>query len=926
MATDGSLQFDTKINTDGFEEGTGSLLKAAEKLTEAIDNLSQKMDRAFSSSGSAAAATAHQVDEVTESARKAREEMERLQKEKAATFTGTITNNNGPTPSAFPDDGKRYNIYGQDVDELIAKEHEMEAAARRCAATVEVETQKEEDSIVSLKDSLLFAADVFKRLPEGIVSLFQRAGSAMDGTTSKTRTLQDEIDRYTDALYYAEQKGFGLGDPEYDEAYRGLALAKKKAEEYKKSLLGVNSAQEKTSQSAKHMKKTMQQTTSKGAVPLTKSILKLSNMFKLMLIRMAMRAAIQAARQGFENLAQYSDETNKSISSLMSANTRLKNSFATAFAPALNAAAPALKQMIDLLSTGVTYAGQFIAALTGKSAFVKAVDVEEDYAASLDKTNQALKDKEKETKKLAFAFDDLIQVQGKDADTEGYKPPTPDQMFETVEVEADIKNFADTVKGILSGLFDPMKDSWEDNGVAVIDAAMFTLGRLKNLGGDVGNTFLQVWDKEGYGKAVTDDLLISVANLLYTVGNLADGLDRAWGSGDTGLLIMRHMGDLLLEVTGFFRDATGEIEIWSATLDFGPLLRSFDNVLVKSKPIVEKIGDVLLWLLKEVLLPLAKWGIENGIPDAFDLIAAALEAFNSILEALQPLAIWLWEEFLQPFGEWTGKLFLAAIDKIIEWLYKFSDWIQNNQEPVEDMTLVILGFFVAFAFERFVGGVVNMLAVLPGLIGTLGGLIGKLDPLTLLMGAVIGLAAYVASAWKKMTPDEKLATKIIAIAGAIGLIVAEIGLLTSNPIMIAAGVAIAAIAGISIAGIASSAKGRSSAYSGNGYYGRSAALSAYSANIPFQLPRLATGTVVPPRAGEFAAILGDNNRDTEIISPVPAMKQAFKEAIEEMGGLGGGSQILRADLIVDGTKFGQLVYKFNNKERQRVGVRLVTEG
>jgi len=55
------------------------------------------------------------------------------------------------------------------------------------------------------------------------------------------------------------------------------------------------------------------------------------------------------------------------------------------------------------------------------------------------------------------------------------------------------------------------------------------------------------------------------------------------------------------------------------------------------------------------------------------------------------------------------------------------------------------------------------------------------------------------------------------------------------------------------------------------------------------------------------------------------MKQAFKEAIAEMGGIG-GNQTLRADLIVDGTKFAQLVYKYNNRERQRVGVRMVTEG
>lgn len=920
--TDGSLKFDTKINTDGFEEGTGSLLKAAEKLTTAIENLSAKMDKAFSSSGSAAATTARQVDEVAESARKAREEMERLQKEKAATFTGTIENNTGAGwESKLPDDGKRYNIYGQDVDEIIAKNRELEESARQASATVMAETQKEENSVVGLKDSLLLAVESFKHFPENIVALFQRAGVSMDGARAQARTLQDEIDRYQDALYYAEQKGLGLGDPEYDKAYKGLTLAKKAAEAYKKSLIGVDNTQKKAGKSASKMSGSMKRMR-KEEIPLTKSVLKLSNMFKLMLIRMSLRAAIKSAQEGFQNLARYSNETNKSISLLMSANTRLNNSFATAFSPLLQTAAPALKQMIDLLSTGATYAGQFIAALTGKSTFVKAVDVEEDYAASLKETNDELKEKEKATKKLAFAFDDLIQAQGGKVDTDAYKPPTPDQMFETVEVEADIKNFADTVKGILSGLFDPMRKSWEENGSTVIASAEFALSRLKNLGGDVGKTFMTVWDKEGYGKAVTDDLLISVSNLLFTVGNLADGLDQAWTSGDTGLLIMRHLGDLLLEVTGFFRDATGEIKIWSATLDFSPLLKSFDGILVSSRPIISKIGDILLWLLKDVLLPLAKWGLENGLPAVFDLIVAALDAFDAVLEALKPLAMWLWDEFLQPFGKWTGEVFIKAIEKIIEWLYKFSDWIQNNQGLVEDMTLVILGFFAAFAFERFVGGVANMLAVLPGLIGTLGGLIGKLDPLTLLLGSVIGLAAYVASAWEKMTPDEKLATKIIAIAGAIGLIVAEIGLITKDMLAFGVGVAIAAIAGISIAGIASSAKKRSSSGSGYSNYN----LRSVGDVSGYRIPRLATGTVVPPRAGEFAAILGDNNRETEVVSPLSTIEQALDNVMAKYMDGNGGNRQIEVNMYLDRQRLGRVVYKLNNEQKQRVGVRLVTEG
>lgn len=918
---DGSLKFDTKINTDGFEEGKGSLLKAAEKLTVAIENLSVRMDHAFSASGAAAASTARQLDEVTESTRKAREEIERLQKEKASTFTGTITHNDTPSPSSLPDDGKRYDIYGNDVDVAIARNKELEEAARQAAETVQESSRKEEQSVVGLKDSMLYAVEVFKRLPDRIIGLFQRVGTAIDGAGTKARTFQDEIDRYTDALYYAERKGLGLGDAEYDKAYKGLALAKSAAEKYKKSLVGVDDYQKKASKSAHKMGNSMKRVR-RETIPLTKSILKLSNMFKLMLIRMAMRTAIKAAQEGFSNLARYSDETNKSMSMLMSANTRLENSFATMFTPALNAAAPALKQMIDLLSTGAAYAGQFLAALSGKSTYVKAVDVEEDYAASLKETNDELKKKEKETKKLAFAFDDLIQVQGaNNTNADAYKPPTPDQMFETVEVEADIKDFAEVVKGVLSGLFDPMRQSWDENGSTVIASAKYALGELKNLGKDVGNSFVQVWEKEGYGKAVTDDVMISISNLLYTVRNLADGFEEAWERGDTGLLIMRHLGDLLLEVTGFFRDATEKIKIWSATLDFSPLLKSFDNVLVKTRPIVSKIGDILLWLLEEILLPLTKWGIENGVPAAFDLIAAALETLNAILDALKPMAIWLWEEFLKPFGEWTGKVIIEALKKVTEWLTKFSDWIRDHQEEVENITLAVLAFFAAWKITEFVSGISKMIGSMGSLIGVLSSLDLKFGAIVLVVGSIIYLATQVAKAWDKMTPGEKIATGIIAVAGAIALVVAAVAAFTKDFVTLAIAAGIAALAGLSIAGIASGANSRaSSTRAANPYAMASSAVGMY------KIPRLATGTVVPPRAGEFAAILGDNNRDTEIVSPVPAMKQAFKEAIEEMGGIGSGNQTFRADLIVDGTKFGQLVYKFNNKERQRVGVRLVTEG
>ncbi len=932
MATggsDGSLNFDTKINTEGFDAGMSTLTKAVEKLSGLIENLTNRMEGSFSGAGSAAQTAAQKVDTVAESARKAAAELERLQKEKDATFRGTIENN---VSSSVPEREGNYDVYGNDVDEIIRKQRELEAAARETTSTVTEGTEQQERSVVGLKDSMRLALEVFQRFPSTIKGAFEAAGDAASGATMKTRSLQDEIDRYTDALYYAERSGLGLGDKAYDEAYVGLSKAKKKAEEYKKSLLGVDQNQKKADKSSKKLGTSMKQTAKKGAVPLSKSIVKLSNMFQLMVIRMAMRAALQAAKEGFENLAQYSDETNKSISSLMSANTRLKNSFATAAAPVLNVMAPALKSLIDLLSEATSWAGQLFATLSGKTTFVKAVDVEEDYGASLKDSNKELEKKEKLNKKLTFSFDDLIQAQS-NAQKSDYIGPTPDQMFETVEITDDIVTFADTVKGVLSGLFDPIKQSWEENGHYATEAAKTAFNSLKTLAGDVGASFMQVWKTEGYGKQITDDLLITFGNLMLTVGNLADRFDEAWRSGDTGTSIMRHLGDIVLEITGVFREASESIKDWSSKLDFSPLLRSFDNVLARITPIVNKVGSILLWLLNSVFLPLSKWALEKAVPVVLDLMAAGLEVLNSVLDALQPLANWLWEKFLKPLGEWTGEIIIAALEKIVEWLTKFSDWISSHQEEVQLITEYVLAFFAAWKVTEFVENVKRMIDILSekGLMGILSQLSSKLDIASWgFLGTAAAIAAVVSAAfeiyqnWDKMTPTEKFITGLLAAAAAAATLAVAIGGI-EGPLGVTLRVA-AITAGVAAALIAINAGKRSSAYQGS-HSGGGGSFSAYSIPImaSYKMPRLATGTVVPPRAGEFAAILGDNNVDTEIVSPIPAMKQAFKEAIAEMGGIG-GNQTLRADLIVDGTKFGQLVYKFNNKERQRVGVRMVTEG
>lgn len=739
--------------------------------------------------------------------------------------------------------------------------------------------------------------------------------------------LREEIERLTLRQKDLEKAGLGPGYKEYDTV---TATIKKLNAALTKYTTGTKKAGKETKKLNTGLKNT--EKSSRGARMGIGRMLATSILFST--VFRAISAVTGGLKEGMDNLSQYSDDTNKALSMLMSSMTQLKNSFGTAFSPLVEYAAPALAQFINLLSQAVTWTAQLLAALTGKDTFVKAVKVQQDYADSLDKTKDETKDAAKETEKALAPFDKLIQITTGKKKSEDKNELKPEDMFTTEEVSNDIKLQAEAIKNTLGKLFDPLKESWLENGPQVMSSLQNTFSAIRQLASDVGASFMQVWNVEGYGKAITDDLLITFANLVDTVGNLVTNFDKAWVSGDTGTNILRHLGDIILEITGFFRQASESLKEWSANLDFSPLLESFDRILIAIRPIVSDVGNLLLWFLNNVLLPIAKWGIEQALPKVFDLIAAALKTLHSVIEALKPMGIWLWENFLQPLGEWTGKLIIAALEKITEWLEKFSEWINRNQNLIENITIVVATFFAAWKFLEFVNGVKSMINVLQGS----GGLIKILTTLASKLGFTslkyAGMAAAIASVvkaiydiyknWDKMTPSEKVISGILAAAGAIAILAVALSAISGPAMPVAIGLAIAA--GIAASQIAANAGKRaaSSGYSG-GYGGRSAyPMSAYAA-VPYRMPMLATGTVVPPRAGMFAAILGDNNRETEVVSPLSTMKQALKEALAESN-ISGGNQIAKAELILDGTRFGQLVVKFGNNEKNRVGVRMVTEG
>lgn len=81
-----------------------------------------------------------------------------------------------------------------------------------------------------------------------------------------------------------------------------------------------------------------------------------------------------------------------------------------------------------------------------------------------------------------------------------------------------------------------------------------------------------------------------------------------------------------------------------------------------------------------------------------------------------------------------------------------------------------------------------------------------------------------------------------------------------------------------------------------------------------QVPELATGAVIPPSMSSFIAKLGDNNKETEIVSPLSTMKQALLEALQENGG---GEYHIHVD--VDGKEIAKAVIRQNDMYKKSTG-------
>ena len=608
-------------------------------------------------------------------------------------------------------------------------------------------------------------------------------------------------------------------------------------------------------------------------------------------------------------------------SNFTAALSRVKGALLTAFQPIYDFVVPALTALLNILSRAISAISQFTASLFGTTAKQAQANASAlyDQAKATDAAGGAAKDAEKS---LA-GFDEINKLSGsKDGGGSGGGTASSTPAF-----DAELDDTAFTSWG---ESFSAFLDNFLNNGIPRLEQGISAFsGRVNDLSANLLEmfTFPGVLDKVNllgknlatafngmtrsinwnqFGAAIGAGLNTALAfavSFLYTfdwislgtsLASLVNGLIAQIDWYNVGALLFAGFKIGIETLAGFILG----IDMTQMALAASNLVMGFMDSVAETLQTVdwEGIGHQV----KEFLINVNWAGVAES---TFTAIGAAFGALTEFLwglikDAWKEVVDW-WYDVAYEDGKFTLEGLLKGIVDVVK---NIGAWIKEHIfQPFID------GFKSVFGINSPSTVMAEMGHYLMD--GLLGGINENSDSIlgsfkTILGGVLDFITGVFTGDWGKAWDGIKDVFKgawngiVVFLEGAVNIIIKGLNWLIEQMNKISFDVP------DWVPGIGGKTLG---------------------VNIPLinevEIPRLATGAVIPPNR-EFMAVLGDQKSGTNIEAPLDTIVQAVMLALSKSGYSGGNGENV-AYLYVGDDQFGKLVYKANRRESNRIGVTLV---
>lgn len=530
--------------------------------------------------------------------------------------------------------------------------------------------------------------------------------------------------------------------------------------------------------------------------------------------------------------------------------------------------------------------------------------------------------------------------------------------------------------GIIGDIAIALEIAWDSGGTGtdLVQSYIDWWTALTGLINRFAEDFREVWN-DGAGVTLCTNILRIITGINKIVGNFVDKFKEAWEESKIGQRIISKIFELLNKAVGTIANCAEKAAEWASEVDFAPLLESVLELLNSIQPIWNALWDGIEWAFKYIILPYLKALIEDQLPGIILFISSLFDTldgfftwlggvfavapgffanlwenitgfFSNLWEKLEEFGGWLYEKWeyiksiFMEVGEWFTERFTEAWDGIYAVFSGIGDWFGEKWSAIKTAFADVKKWFgekfkaawdkITAIFDKAKKYFTEVWDIIKGAFPNVTKWFedkfqGAWDKIT---SAFDNAKGYFEGIWEdiqgvfshvkgwfenKFTEAWTAVKNVFSNGGEIfnGIVsgISETLKGVINPI----------IDGINsvIYEPFSAINSALDLLRGFDFFGVYPFEWLPYINIP-QIPYLAQGTVVPANYGNFLAVLGDNKREPEVVSPISDIEKAVENVLLRQGIP--KELVINTYLYPNSAAFHREIIKIVNEDNRRKGL------
>ncbi len=229
----------------------------------------------------------------------------------------------------------------------------------------------------------------------------------------------------------------------------------------------------------------------------------------------------------------------------------------------ITALTPLLKQLNQLIeyanraanAIASLFSGQVATATAGLSS---AASTASDSIAS---TGDAATKAAKKVKNAFAQFDEIDVLKTKDDSSTDTSDASALGAGVTSGYSSALSDSLTSASAQLSSFFDPLVGAWDAKGKPLVDSIHNAFAKIKEFCDEIKLSFANIWNN-GTAQTTLELILSLVTNVFNIVGNIAGAFSKAWKSASTGDSIVQNIADAINDVLFVADDVGKSISEW----------------------------------------------------------------------------------------------------------------------------------------------------------------------------------------------------------------------------------------------------------------------------------------------------------------------------------------------------------------------------